>query len=48
MEDFLRFEIHRQPHTKLSCDGSFHYTMISLKTGRAQSIPDWIQAQYAV
>jgi YbgC/YbaW family acyl-CoA thioester hydrolase len=44
----VRFEIHRQPTVKLCCDGSFHYTMVSLATGRAQPIPDWIQAKYAV
>jgi hypothetical protein len=28
--------------------GSRHYTMINLATGRAEPIPDWIAAKYAV
>lgn len=42
------FEILKRANGKLVCSGSFHYTMVSLKTGRAESIPDWIAAKYAV
>jgi len=42
------FEIRKGANGKLVCSGHFHYTMVSLKTGRAESIPDWIIAKYAV
>lgn len=42
------FEILRHGNGKLCCDGAFGYTMVSLKTGRAEVIPDWIIAKYAV
>ena len=46
----VRFEIFRKVgnRLKLSCDGWFDYTMVSLKTGRAELIPDWIMAKYSV
>jgi acyl-CoA thioester hydrolase/thioesterase-3 len=44
----VRFEIDRKKNGKRCCDGSFHYTMVSLKTGRAEPIPDWIVQKYAV
>jgi acyl-CoA thioester hydrolase/thioesterase-3 len=46
----VRFEILRQvgERQKLSCDGWFDYTMVSLKTGRAEAIPDWILVKYSV
>lgn len=46
----VRFEILRKvgERQKLSCDGWFEYTMVSLKTGRAEMIPDWIMAKYSV
>lgn len=46
----VRFEIHRQTagRLKLSCDGWFDYTMVSLATGRAETIPDWILAKYSI
>ena len=43
----VRFEIVR-PNSKLCCDGYFDYTMISLKTGRAEEIPGWIVQKYSV
>jgi YbgC/YbaW family acyl-CoA thioester hydrolase len=44
----VRFEIDRKTNGKRCCDGSFHYTMVSLRTGRAERIPDWIVEKYAV
>ena len=46
----VRFEILRKvgERQKLSCDGWFEYTMVSLKTARAETIPDWILAKYSV
>lgn len=42
------FEIMRRTNGKLCCGGFFEYTLINLKTGRAETIPDWIGAKYAV
>lgn len=42
------FEIRREPGRKLCCDGQIHYTLVKLDTGRAEPIPDWIAAKYAV
>jgi acyl-CoA thioester hydrolase len=44
----VHFEILKQKNAKLSCDGWFLYTMINLATGRAEPIPDWIAAKYAI
>ncbi|MBI3880545.1 MAG: acyl-CoA thioesterase [Verrucomicrobia bacterium] len=44
----VHFEIFKEPARKLACDGWCLYTMVSLKTGRAEPIPDWIAAKYAV
>lgn len=44
----VHFEIVKRGNGKLSCDGYFHYTMINLKTGRAEVIPDWIVEKYSV
>ena len=44
----VHFEIVKQKNAKLSCDGWFLYTMISLATGRAASIPDHIAEKYAI
>ena len=44
----VNFEIIKKSNGKLSSDGYFDYTMISLQTGRAEAIPDWIAARYAV
>jgi len=43
----VQFEILKQKTGKLACDGYFDYTMINLKTGRAEIIPDWIVAKYS-
>src|SRR5258705_334937 len=42
------FQILRKTTGKLCCDGWFAYAMINLQTGRAEVIPDWIVAKYAV
>jgi acyl-CoA thioester hydrolase/thioesterase-3 len=46
----VRFEIVRKvgERLKLSCDGWFAYTLVSLKTGRAETIPHEVLAKYAV
>lgn len=44
----VHFEILKRKNNKLACDGWFHYTMVNLKTGRAETIPDWIVAKYSV
>ncbi|HWP82585.1 MAG TPA: thioesterase family protein [Bacteroidota bacterium] len=44
----VHFEILRKDNGKMSCDGYFHYTMVSLKTGRAEKIPDWIKEKYSI
>ena len=42
------FEIVKKPRGKLACCGWLSYTMVNLKTGRAETIPDWIRAKYSV
>lgn len=44
----VQFQIRRKSSGKLACDGYFHYTMVSLKTGRAEVIPDWIIERYSI
>ncbi len=44
----VHFEILRQPAGKLCCDGYFDYTLINLKTNRAEPIPESIRAKYAI
>src|SRR5262245_46223214 len=44
----VEFSILKQKNAKLACDGWFHYTMINLKTGRAEAIPEWIVAKYSI
>ena len=44
----VQFEILKKKTGKLACDGYFDYTMVNLKTGRAEIIPDWIVAKYSV
>lgn len=44
----VQFQITNQATRKLSADGWFDYTMISLETKRATAIPDWIAARYSV
>jgi YbgC/YbaW family acyl-CoA thioester hydrolase len=44
----VRFEIIKKAGGKLSADGYFDYTMVSLATGRAELIPGWIREKYAI
>src|SRR3954470_12347495 len=44
----VKFEIARSSNGKLCSDGHFVYTLISLKTGRAEIIPEWISKKYAI
>jgi acyl-CoA thioester hydrolase/thioesterase-3 len=44
----VQFQILRKSNGKLCCDGHFDYTMISLKTGRAEVIPPWIVEKYVI
>jgi acyl-CoA thioester hydrolase/thioesterase-3 len=44
----VQFEILKQKTGKLACDGHFDYTMVNLKTARAETIPDWIVAKYSI
>jgi len=42
------FEIVRKTNAKLCCGGWCEYTLIDLKSGRAENIPDEILKKYAV
>lgn len=42
------YEIIKTANGKLACDGYFDYAMVSLQTGRAEIIPDWIREKYAI
>lgn len=44
----VEFDILKRKTGKLACDGYFDYTMVNLKTGRAEIIPDWIVARYSI
>ena len=44
----VQFEILKKVTAKLCCDGYFDYAMVTLATGRATPIPDWIAEKYAV
>lgn len=44
----VRFEILRKETGKVSADGYFDYTMINLKTGRAEKLPDDVVAMYSI
>ncbi len=44
----VEFEIIKKKNSKLASDGWFHYTMVNLKTGRAEVIPDWIVRKYSI
>jgi len=44
----VSFEIRKKSNGKLSCDGWFDYTMVSLETGRAATIPGWIREKYSI
>ncbi len=42
------FQMIKKKTNKLVCNGSFHYTMINLNTGRAETIPEWIVTKYSI
>jgi YbgC/YbaW family acyl-CoA thioester hydrolase len=44
----VEFAILKQTSGKLASDGWFLYTMVNLKTGRAEIIPDWIVTKYSI
>jgi YbgC/YbaW family acyl-CoA thioester hydrolase len=44
----VRFEIERSRDRKRCADGYFDYTMVNLKNGRAEVIPQWIVEKYRV
>ncbi|MBF8248676.1 MAG: putative thioesterase [Bacteroidetes bacterium] len=54
IEDFLKdavkvqFEIIKKGNGKISCDGWFHFTMVNLKTGRSEDIPESVKQKYEI
>ena len=46
----VRFQILRRvrERLKISCEGWFDYTLVSLQDGRAEPIPDHVLAKYAI
>lgn len=44
----VEFQIMKRATGKLSADGYAHFTLVSLKTGRAEAIPGWVIEKYAV
>lgn len=44
----VEFEILRAATGKVACEGWFLYTMISIQTGKAVVIPDWIVEKYSI
>ena len=44
----IDFEIVNKKTTKLCCDGQMIYTMINLKNGRSEKIPESIKEKYLV
>jgi acyl-CoA thioester hydrolase/thioesterase-3 len=42
------FQIFRLPTRKVACEGWCAYTLVRLENGRAEPIPGWIQAKFAV
>ena len=44
----VQFQILRRATGKLCADGYCAYTMISLATGRGETIPEWIWTKYAI
>lgn len=44
----VHFEIDRLPQKKRSCEGWCDYTLVQLQSGRAEPIPEWIVAKYAI
>ncbi len=44
----VQFEIINTTTHKLCCKGHSHYTMVSLKTQRPETIPDWVMEKYCI
>ncbi len=44
----VHFQIVRRDNGKLSCSGYFDYAMVSLQSGRAAAIPQWIIEKYSI
>lgn len=44
----VSFEIVKRKNSKLACAGYCEFTLVSLKTGRAEVIPDSIRDKYSV
>ena len=44
----VHFQIVRKDNGKLSCNGYFDYAMVSLQSGRAEAIPQWIIEKYSI
>jgi acyl-CoA thioester hydrolase/thioesterase-3 len=44
----VHFQILRKDNGKLSCSGYFDYAMVSLQSGRAEAIPQWIIEKYSI
>jgi acyl-CoA thioester hydrolase/thioesterase-3 len=44
----IDFEIKNKKNDKTSCDGQMIYTMINLKTGRSEKIPEDIREKYLI
>jgi YbgC/YbaW family acyl-CoA thioester hydrolase len=44
----VRFEILRKETMKVAADGYFDYTMVNLKTGRAEKLPEDIITKYSI
>lgn len=44
----VNFEIVNKRTEKVSCDGDMLYTMINLKTGRSEKVPDHIQEKFLI
>jgi len=44
----VNFIIYKLPARKVSCRGWFRYTLVSLESGRAVRIPEWVIARYSL
>jgi acyl-CoA thioester hydrolase/thioesterase-3 len=44
----VEFEIVNKKNEKISCDGIMLYTMMNLKTGRSEKVPEEIQTKFSI
>ena len=44
----VEFQVERAATRKRCCEGHIHYTMVRIDPRRAEKLPDWIIAKYAV